>query len=60
MSEADKVYGVTHANRTSEVDVITKADALQFLQAAEEAQAAAARREQQQRLDSRQVAIAAN
>lgn len=38
VSEADKIYGVTHANRLSQIDVITKEDALAFLQSEEEAQ----------------------
>ncbi len=40
VAEADKVYGVMHANRISQIDVISKADALGFLQAEEEHAAA--------------------
>lgn len=29
---ADKIYGVTHKNRVSRVDVITKEDALYFIE----------------------------
>jgi hypothetical protein len=36
VSEADKVYGVMHANRISQIDVITSSDALAFLQSEEE------------------------
>lgn len=36
VSEADKVYGVMHANRISQIDVITRSDALAFLQSEEE------------------------
>jgi len=32
VAEADKVYGVSHANRVSQIDVITRDDALAFLQ----------------------------
>ncbi|KAF8071065.1 SMC3 [Scenedesmus sp. PABB004] len=41
VAEADKVYGVTHANRISALDVITRDAALTFLQAEEEHAAAA-------------------
>jgi hypothetical protein len=44
-SACDKVYGVSQNNRVSAIDVITKADALAFLQAEEEQQA---RQQQQQ------------
>ena len=30
--EADKIYGISHLNRLSRVDVITKEHALQFVQ----------------------------
>jgi structural maintenance of chromosome 3 (chondroitin sulfate proteoglycan 6) len=33
VGEADRLYGVAHANRVSRVFVINKQDALQFLQA---------------------------
>jgi hypothetical protein len=48
VSVADKVYGVTHANRVSQVDPITKAHALEFLQTEEQGQQAAHEAEQQQ------------
>ena len=31
--EADKIYGVSHSNRISRVDVVTREDALEFVQA---------------------------
>lgn len=50
IQEADKVYGVIHSDRISQIDVITRADALQFLQAEQEQHAAQQEqlREQQQ------------
>lgn len=53
VSESDKVYGVMQSNRVSSIDVITKADALAFLQAEEEQQA---RQQQQQAPAQRQQA----
>ena len=38
IQEADKVYGVSHSNRISQIDVITKQDALTFLTSEEEQQ----------------------
>lgn len=32
VQEADKIYGVSHAHRISQIDVITREDALGFLQ----------------------------
>ena len=32
---ADKVYGVSHSNRVSRVDVVTREDALEFVQSKE-------------------------
>lgn len=31
--EADKVYGVSHSNRLSHVDLVTREDALEFVMA---------------------------
>ena len=31
--EADKIYGVSHSNRISRIDVVTREDALEFVQA---------------------------
>jgi len=45
VGEADKVYGVSHANRVSAIDAISREDALAFLTSEEEAAA----QEQQQR-----------
>jgi len=42
VSVSDKVYGVSHANRISRVDVITKSAALQFIGDADAAEAEAA------------------
>ncbi|CAL8464327.1 g3862 [Coccomyxa elongata] len=33
IQEADKIYGVSHSNRISRVDVVTREDALEFVQA---------------------------
>jgi structural maintenance of chromosome 3 (chondroitin sulfate proteoglycan 6) len=39
--ECDKIYGVSHTNRISQIDVISREDALTFLQSEEQAAAAA-------------------
>eukprot|EP00879_Flechtneria_rotunda_P012761 GHRR01013325.1.p1 GENE.GHRR01013325.1~~GHRR01013325.1.p1 ORF type:complete len:1111 (+),score=537.85 GHRR01013325.1:324-3656(+) len=57
VSEADKVYGVVHTNRISQIEVITKADALEFLQA-EEQQHNAPQQQQQQQAPQRQAVAA--
>ena len=31
--EADKIYGVSHSNRISRIDVVAREDALEFVQA---------------------------
>lgn len=31
--EADKIYGVSHSNRISHIDVVSREDALEFVQA---------------------------
>ncbi len=31
--EADKIYGVSHSNRISRIDVVSREDALEFVQA---------------------------
>lgn len=57
------MYGVIHANRISQIDVITKADALQFLEAEQEQNAAQQRQEEQQqqrRQHGRPRAVAAS
>lgn len=36
--KTDKVYGVSHSNRVSRVDVVAREDALEFVQAEEEHQ----------------------
>jgi structural maintenance of chromosome 3 (chondroitin sulfate proteoglycan 6) len=41
VAEADKVYGVSHGNRVSAIDAISREDALAFLTSEEEAQAQA-------------------
>ncbi|KAK9866710.1 hypothetical protein WJX84_008069 [Apatococcus fuscideae] len=38
LHETDKVYGVSHCNRISRVDVVTKQDALEFIQSEEDRQ----------------------
>lgn len=46
---ADKVYGVSHTNKVSNVDPISKAYALEFLQAEEEQEQQRHQQQQQQR-----------
>jgi hypothetical protein len=65
VSESDKVYGVMQSNRVSSIDVITKADALAFLQAEEEQQARQQQQQQQaapqrQQAGAKRRAVAAN
>jgi structural maintenance of chromosome 3 (chondroitin sulfate proteoglycan 6) len=48
VGEADKVYGVSHANRVSAIDSISREDALAFLTSEEEAAAAQAQAQAQQ------------
>jgi structural maintenance of chromosome 3 (chondroitin sulfate proteoglycan 6) len=33
IQEADKTYGVSHSNRISRIDVVSREDALEFVQA---------------------------
>ncbi|KAF6265896.1 RecF/RecN/SMC [Scenedesmus sp. NREL 46B-D3] len=63
-SECDKVYGVMQRNKVSSIDVITKADALAFLQAEEEQQQARQQQQQAapqpQQAGAKRRAVAAN
>ncbi len=44
--ESDKIYGVSHTNRISQIDVISREDALTFLQTEEAAAQRAAAQQQ--------------
>jgi hypothetical protein len=56
---ADKVYGVSQANKVSNVDPITKASALEFLQAEEEQEQQHNQQRQQQGQGRRAAPVAA-
>jgi hypothetical protein len=62
VTASDKVYGVSQNNKMSFIDVITKADALAFVQAEEEQQERQKRQQaqQQQQLGKKPRAVAAN
>lgn len=53
---ADKVYGVSHTNKVSNVDPISKAYALEFLQAEEEQEQQRREGQQQQQRQGRTAA----
>jgi structural maintenance of chromosome 3 (chondroitin sulfate proteoglycan 6) len=53
---ADKVYGVSHTNKVSNVDPISRAYALEFLQAEEEQEQQRKQQQQQQHRQGRRAA----